>query len=407
MTREPDPAATTDTPQAPVHRGIHFLGSGLSKLVVVAASVATPVTLLLTLYNTRRDQQHRAYAAQEQLIVDLGQALGHGLAGQVQGSSRLFQTLRETWLQEALALNARGQTSRNTATFQSLRDLAGTASPLESLSQSRLLLTLDKMKEAPPDIEIRLRQRTLQFLSINRLLGPMGLLSRANLANLDLTGSDLTCDSLVDSNLAGADLRRIYAANADLSASNWFRSRAAEAWLQGSLLLGSQIVRSDLSGSVASFADFRFARIDRSDFQNTWLQGSSFLGATVRRSDFRQADLRGADLRTKGGPQAWRVAFRGARINTRIIAADGDNLLQLGDRQGQRLPPTRLPAGQSPASMGLVIDNDGALVPRRGPDADGSGGERRAFSYTVDRAQDCRSVQEFLLTRPEVAAVFR
>lgn len=400
MTSDPAPAT-------PVRRGMSRLGSGLSRLVVVAASVATPVTLLLTLYNTRRDLQHRAYAAQEQLIVELGQALGQGLATQAQTSAERYQALREAWLQEAMALQSRGQAAREAATTQSLRDLAGTASPLESLSQSRLLLALDKMEEAPQDSEQRLRQRTLQFLSINRLLGPMGLLSRANLARLDLAGSDLTCDSLLDSNLAGADLRRVYAANSDFSASIWFRTRATEAWLQGSSLLASQIARSDFSGAVATFADFRFARIDRSDFRHAWLQGSSFMGATVRRSRFGHADLRGADLRSNGGPSAWRQAFHGARINTRTITATGDNLLQLGDRQGRRLPPTRLPAGETPASMGLVVDNDGPLVPNRGPDADGSGEERRAFSYTVDRAQDCRTVQRSLLARPEVAEVFR
>lgn len=402
-----DAAPEAPTNPQPVRRGVSRLGSGLSRLVVVAASVATPVTLLLTLYNTRRDQQHRAYAAQEQLIVELGEALGQGLANRVQASAQHYQTLRNAWLQEALELQSRGQAAREATTTQSLRDLAGTASPLESLSQSRLLLALDKMEEAPTDTEQRLRQRTLQFLSINRLVGPMGLLSRANLARLDLAGSDLTCDSLLDSNLAGADLRRIYAANADFTASIWFRSRASEAWLQGSSLLGSQVTRSDLSGAVATFADFRFARIDRSDFRNAWLQGSSFVGATVRRSRFGKADLRGADLRTGGGPAAWRQAFHGARINTRTITANGDNLLQLGDRQGRRLPPTHLPAGETPASMGLVVDNDGPLVPDRGPDADGSGEERRAFSYTVDRAQDCRTVQQALLARPEVAAIFR
>ena len=93
MTSEPD------TPPAPVRRGISRLGTGLSRLVVVAASVATPVTLLLTLYNTRRDRQHRAYAAQEQLIVELGEALGQGLAGQVQSSAQRYRTLRQAWLQ--------------------------------------------------------------------------------------------------------------------------------------------------------------------------------------------------------------------------------------------------------------------------------------------------------------------
>lgn len=131
------------------------------------------------------------------------------------------------------------------------------------------------------------------------------------------------------------------------------------------------------------------------------------MGATVRRSRFGQADLRGADLRSNGGPSAWRQAFHGARINTRTITAGSDNLLQLGDHQGRRLPPTVLPPGETPATMGLVVDNDGPLVPDRGPDADGSGEERRAFSYTVDRAQDCRTVQMSLLARPEVAAIFR
>ena len=57
--------------------------------------------------------------------------------------------------------------------------------------------------------------------------------------------------------------------------------------------------------------------------------------------------------------------------------------------------------------MGLVVDNTGPLVPKRGPDADGSGEERRAFSYTVDRAQDCRTVQDDQRARPEVAEIFR
>ena len=407
MADHPEITQPTTTNTAPVRRGINRLGSGLSRLVVVAASVATPVTLLLTVYNTRRDRQHRAYAAQEQLIVELGEALSQGLAGQVQTSAQRYRNLRQAWLQEALAQVGTGTTPREAPSLQPLRDLAGTATPLESLSQSRLLLALDKMEEAPQDTEKKLRQRTLQFLSINRLLGPMGLLSRANLSRLDLSESDLTCDSLLDSNLAGADLSRAYAANADFSASTWYRSRGKEAWLQGSSLLGSQIVRSDLSGSVATFADFRFARIDRSDFRDAWLQGSSFVGARVQRSQFRNTDLRAADLRIAGGPSAWHQAFRGARINTRSIDVSGDNLLQLGDRQGRRLPPTHLPQGETPASMGLVVDNSGPLVPKRGPDADGSGEERRAFSYTVDRAQDCRTVQNDQRDRPEVAEVFR
>jgi len=402
--QKPDP--TTANP-APVRRGISRLGTGLSRLVVVAASVATPVTLLLTLYNTRRDRQHRAYAAQEQLIVELGEALGQGLAGQVQSSAQRYRSLRQAWLQEAMAQLDRGQVPREAATTQSLRDLAGTATPLESLSQSRLLLALDKMGEAPAEAEQKLRQRTLQFLGINRLLGPMGLLSRANLTHLVLAGSDLSCDGLLHSNLAGAHLRNLYAANTDLTATGLFRTRASQAWLLGASLLGSQIVRSDLSGSIANLADLRFARIDRSNFRDAWLQGSSFQGATVRHSHFERADLRGADLRIAGDPQQRRQAFRGARINDHPIGLTGVHLLQLGDRMGRRLPPTRLPAGETAASMGLLVDNGAPLLPSHGPDADGHGEERRAFSFTVDRAQDCRMVQEDQRARPEVAEIFR
>lgn len=133
------------------------------------------------------------------------------------------------------------------------------------------------------------------------------ILTRANLANADLSFAVLSEAKFEEATLTGADLRYITAVatdftNADLNGANLSvdvdltASNFLNAKLQGADLRGARLHLADLSSAKMHGAQMRFVQAIASNFKGAELDGANVLSAKFYGADLGGISARGADF---------------------------------------------------------------------------------------------------------------
>ena len=117
-----------------------------------------------------------------------------------------------------------------------------------------------------------------------------------------------------------AVLCRANLANADLSGTNLTRANLSDAILQGADLSGATLTQTDLSGADLSGADMSDAELWRTDLRDAVIRSADLSDAILWRADLRRADLTSADL---SGTRLGRADLSRARLHrAKLIDAD-------------------------------------------------------------------------------------
>ncbi|MEV0368173.1 pentapeptide repeat-containing protein [Nocardia fusca] len=132
------------------------------------------------------------------------------------------------------------------------------------------------------------------------------VLSRADLANADLTEADfsfaqLTGANLAEANLTGASLwyAQFLSANlaeANLTGAHFLAAKLAGAILAGANLAGADLFAADLSEAKLTEADLTGADLEDANLAGAWLHRVNLTGADLTNADLTGAILTGANL---------------------------------------------------------------------------------------------------------------
>lgn len=140
----------------------------------------------------------------------------------------------------------------------------------------------------------------------NTLVGP-----GANMARLDLTGADLSSQtltgaSLQQSDLTGADLRNTELGSVDLDdatlvnavfdGADGQNTDFQDANAVGASFVGASLANADFQGADLQNADFSSADLDNAVLDDADLRGVIFDGADLGNADLQDTDLTGAHL---------------------------------------------------------------------------------------------------------------
>lgn len=124
----------------------------------------------------------------------------------------------------------------------------------------------------------------------DQMLKRLRIMKKCELCNL--AGADLRHISLARANLAGANLR-----GANLEGTNLTRANLRGAKLAGANLSGATLTNTDLRGARLTGANLAGADLTSARLERAWLQKVDLRGATLQKVRFAGATLQGADLR--------------------------------------------------------------------------------------------------------------
>ncbi|MDY7007590.1 MAG: pentapeptide repeat-containing protein [Cyanobacteriota bacterium] len=148
-------------------------------------------------------------------------------------------------------------------------------------------------------------------------------LSGANLQGADLTKLRLSQENLSNANLEGANLQDAYMTNTDLSCANLQRANLTKAILFLSNLSNANLEEANLQGADLNRANLKKVKGDRANFQaayssyeggnfsNASLKNANFAGAVLDRANFSDANLNNANFQEA---QLRQVNFRNANL---------------------------------------------------------------------------------------------
>jgi uncharacterized protein YjbI with pentapeptide repeats/energy-coupling factor transporter ATP-binding protein EcfA2 len=165
--------------------------------------------------------------------------------------------------------------------------------------------------EVPPGVSIELAGAYL-----NHAIWPGVNLRNAQLAEIDLSFSDLSGAHLASANLAGANFRRAILKEANLEGAMLPQANFSAADLRGANgsranFSGVNLENADLTDGNFKNARFCDARMIRAKFTGADMAGADLQYAKMTEADFADCDLSGADLTR----QVMRLAnFRGAKF---------------------------------------------------------------------------------------------
>lgn len=124
------------------------------------------------------------------------------------------------------------------------------------------------------------------------------ILDGANLADADLSGTDLAGSSLKGANLSKASVVRTSLAKSDLTDADFdkvegYRSDFPGVKATGTSFVAAELQRSDFSGADLRTADFTKAELGRAVFDLATFENTHFAMANLSRAQFHKASFAG------------------------------------------------------------------------------------------------------------------
>ena len=204
-----------------------------------------------------------------------------------------------------------------------------------SLFSNRLVVTrqsfVDPDKLSEIDVSLSFRGRDLRGAVLVGADLRKADFTGAILDDADFTGSRLEnarfpcaanwkdCTSLLNANLAAAQLQNANLSGARMRGANLYQSHLHGANLQDADLKGVALSHAVLAGAYLEEADLRCAHLDNAELQGAdlheakleaaWLDNSNFQGANLEEVDLQGANLAAVDFRGASleGAKVWRV----------------------------------------------------------------------------------------------------
>ena len=121
-------------------------------------------------------------------------------------------------------------------------------------------------------------------------------LDHVNLSRMELSEIHLNNVNMMETNLDGADLSKIYFKNINLSRSNLSRVNLMEAYLRDIDLRRVYLSGADLTRANLLNACLIDANLERADLRMGVLRGADLIGANLKGADLRKANLIKANL---------------------------------------------------------------------------------------------------------------